>query len=72
MSALLAQYYGMSMNEAAAGAGEMFGGADEIDSGEFEMEGYVRRLLLNEVSALICVGVWVCVVGGDESVGLVL
>lgn len=52
----------------------MFGGADEIDSGEFQAEGYVRRLLRNEVrrrgGRCCCWCCWgVCVGGCGKGVG---
>lgn len=46
MSALLAQYYGLAMDDPTA---QGFSEKDEIDSAEFEVGGYVRRLLRNEV-----------------------
>ncbi len=49
MSAMLAQYYGLAMDTAGG-----FSAKDEIDSAEFDVESYARRLLEDEVR-----GAWV-------------
>lgn len=61
MSALLAQYYGLAMDDSDTGAdnnnreGGMAKEGDNIDSAEFAVAGYVRRLLQEEVRVFVYV-----------------